>query len=266
MEMFQYEFMGRAFIAATAISFISPILGLLLIMRKQSLMADTLAHISLAGVALGYLLGVEPTITTILFVAAAALILEYLRVVYAHYSDISVAMMMSGGMALALLLLNQVDSAASINAYLFGSIVTVSSLQVYILIGLSVFIVAGYLIFKRPLYLISFDENTAYTAGLPVRMISVIFSIITGMAIALIMPIAGSLLVSAIIVMPAAIALRLVKNFDSVIIVGVIIAMFGMFAGLTTSYYLDTPPGATIVAIFVLIFIIESGFLKITKG
>ena len=66
--------------------------------------------------------------------------------------------------------------------------------------------------------------------------------------------------------MPAAIALRLVKNFDSVIIVGVIIAMFGMFAGLTTSYYLDTPPGATIVAIFVLIFIIESGFLKITKG
>ena len=132
---------------------------------------------------------------------------------------------MSGGMALALLLLNQVDSAASINAYLFGSIVTVSSLQVYILVGLAVFIVVGYLIFKRPLYLVSFDENTAYTAGLPVRMISVIFSIITGMAIALIMPIAGSLLVSAIIVMPAAIALRLVKNFDSVIIVGVIIAI-----------------------------------------
>ncbi len=263
--MFQYEFMGRAFLAATAISFISPILGLLLIMRKQSLMADTLAHISLAGVAFGYLLNIEPTITTILFVAIAAVILEYLRVVYANYSDISVAMMMSGGMALALLLLNRVDSAASINAYLFGSIVTVSSLQLYILIGLAFFIVAGYIIFKRPLYLISFDENTAYTAGLPIRLISIIFSIITGMAIALIMPIAGSLLVSAIIVMPAAIALRLMKNFDSVIILGIVIAMIGMFSGLTASYYLDTPPGATIVAIFILLFIIESIYLRIAK-
>ena len=264
--MFQYEFMGRAFLAATAISFISPILGLLLIMRKQSLMADTLAHISLAGVAFGYLLNVEPTITTILFVAAAAVILEYLRVVYANYSDISVAMMMSGGMALALLLLNQVDSASSINSYLFGSIITVSPLQLTILIGLAIIIVAAYIFFKRPLYLISFDEDTAFTAGLPVRLISIIFSIVTGMAIALIMPIAGSLLVSAIIVMPAAIALRLMKNFDGVIALGVVIAMVGMFSGLATSYYLDTPPGATIVAIFVLLFIIESAYLKITKS
>ena len=265
MAMFQYEFMQRAFIAGGAIAVLAPILGIFLILRKQSLMADTLAHISLAGVAFGYLISLDPTLSTILFVAIAAVLLEYLRKVYSDYSDISVAMLMSGGMALALLLLTKVNSSTGIESYLFGSIVTISSLQLWVLVILAVGLVLTYIIFKKPLYVLSFDEDTAYTAGLPTQMISVIFSVITGVAISVIMPIAGSLLVSAIMIMPSAIAMRLMKNFDGVIIVATIVGLIGMWGGLVTSYFFDTPPGATITAIFIVIFILESIVLKIVK-
>ena len=253
MAMFQYEFMQRAFIAGGAIAVLAPILGIFLILRKQSLMADTLAHISLAGVAFGYLISLDPTLSTILFVAIAAVLLEYLRKVYSDYSDISVAMLMSGGMALALLLLTKVNSSTGIESYLFGSIVTISSLQLWVLVILAVGLVLTYIIFKKPLYVLSFDEDTAYTAGLPTQMMSVIFSVITGVAI------------SAIMIMPSAIAMRLMKNFDGVIIVATIVGLIGMWGGLVTSYFFDTPPGATITAIFIVIFILESIVLKIVK-
>ncbi len=263
MEMLQYDFMQRAVIACLAMALFTPILGLFLILRKQSLMADTLAHISLAGVALGYLLGLEPTLTTIALVILAAMLLEYLRRVYSNYSDISIAMLMSGGMALALLLLSRVDSAASIESYLFGSIVAISPLQIGLLIGLAVLVGLAYLVNQRILYVLSFDEDTAYTAGLPTRLISVLFSVVTGVAISIMMPIAGSLLVSAIIIMPAAIAMRIARHFNQVIYLAICLALVGMLGGLTVSYHFDTPPGATIAALFILIFMVQSLYLKI---
>lgn len=265
MEVFQYDFMQRAFLAATAIAIFAPILGLFLILRRQSLMSDTLSHISLAGVALGYLLGFNPTITTAILVSLAALLLEYLRQVYADYSDISVAMMMSGGMALGLLLMAQVDSVANINSYLFGSIVTITDSQIYLLSALAVGIVLAYFIFRKPLYVLTFDEDTAFTAGLPTKAISVIFSVVTGLAISVMMPIAGALLVSAIMIMPAALAMRVMKSFNSVIVTATVIALVGMYSGLIISYYVDTPPGATIAAIFIIIFVLESLLLAIFK-
>lgn len=265
MEMFQYDFMIRAFIASTAIAFIAPILGLMLILRKQSLLSDTLAHVSLSGVALGYMLGVDPTWTTIFLVATVAVLLEYLRKIYENYSDISIAMLMSGGMALALLLLSRIQTASSIESYLFGSIVTITGTQVWMLVIMAMVIVVGYLIFQRVFYVVSFDEDTAYTAGLPTQLISILFSVLTGVAISVMMPIAGSLLVAAIIIMPSAIAMRLSKSFNGVILVSIVLSLISLYGGLGTSYYLDTPPGATIVMILLTLFAIEMLVLKIIK-
>lgn len=263
--MLQYEFMQRALIASAAIAVFSPVLGLFLILRRQSLMADTLSHISLAGVACGYLLGIDPTIATIVFVGLAALLLEYLRQVYANYSDISVAILMSGGMAVALLLLSRVESAASIDAYLFGSIVTISWFQVILLVILALLLITAYIIFRKPFYVLTFDEDTAHTAGLPTRLMSTLFSIVTGVAISVVMPIAGSLLVSAIMIMPTAIAMRSLKSFNTVILAAIAIGLVGMVGGLVTSYYFDTPPGATITCVFLSIFILQTILLRI-KG
>lgn len=256
--MFFHGFMQRAFQASFLISLIAPMLGLFLILRRQSLMADTLSHISLAGVALGLLIGVNPTWTNILVVVVIAVLLEYLRVVYRTYSELSIAILMSAGMALALVLmgLNNGGSTLSINQFLFGSIVTISKQQVWILLGLTVIIGILYLVFRKPMYILTFDEETAFTSGLPTKIMSVLFNVLTGVTIAVIMPIVGALLVSAIIILPAAISLRFSKSFNGVILIGIVIALIGTSSGLIASYELGTPPGASITLVLIVIFVI----------
>ncbi len=255
--MFLYGFMRQAFQASFLISLIAPILGLFLILRRQTLLADTLSHVSLVGVALGLLLGVNPTWTNIFVVILISVLLEYIRAAYKSYSEISIAILMSGGMAIALVLMSLSDgSSMSLNNFLFGSIVTISFEQVLFLLFMTIGVLLLYVLFKRPMYVLTFDEETAYTAGLPVQLMSIAFNVITGITIAVVMPIVGALLVSAIMILPAAISMRLSKSFTGVILIGIVIAMIGMFGGLAISYFVGTPPGATITLIFLVLFFI----------
>ncbi|MDM5207694.1 metal ABC transporter permease [Cytobacillus sp. FSL W7-1323] len=267
MEMFLYEFMQRAFQASILISLIAPMLGLFLILRRQSLMADTLAHVSLAGVALGLLVSINPTWTNIIMVVIIAILLEYLRMLYRTYSEVSIAILMSGGMALALFLmsLNQGGTTLNINQFLFGSIVTISTQQVWMLYLLAGIIVILYIIFRKAMYVLIFDEETAFTAGLPIKTMSIAFNVLTGVTIAIIMPIVGSLLVSAILILPAAISMRLSRSFASTILLGIPIALTGMLSGLFTSYEYGTPPGATITLILLALFVIAIIVKKVMK-
>ncbi|MCZ2493498.1 metal ABC transporter permease [Dellaglioa carnosa] len=260
MEMFLYGFMQRALIASLLMAVITPLLGLFLVLRRQSLLADTLSHVSLAGVALGLFVNINPTITTLIVVLIASVLIEFLSNLYRTYSEVSIAIMMSAGLSIALVLmsLNQGASSMSVQQYLFGSIVTISTAQVVILAILTVLIVVLFLLFKKPMYVLTFDEETAFAEGLPVRWMSIVFNAVTGVTIAIMMPIAGALLVSAIMILPAAIAMRLGRSFNMVILVGVVVGVIGMVGGLMSSYQFNTPPGATITLLFIAIFIICS--------
>ena len=121
------------------------------------------------------------------------------------------------------------------------------------------------LLFIRPMYVLTFDEETAFVDGLPVRLMSLLFNIVTGVAIALTIPAAGALLVSTIMVLPASIAMRLGKNFRSVIFIGVLVGFIGMVTGIITSYYWETPASATITVIFVGIFLLVNLFNVIKR-
>lgn len=260
MEMLQYDFIQRALLAGVAMSVITPILGLLLILRRQSLLSDTLSHISLTGVALGFLLKWHPTVTTLLVVILASVIIEYLRRVYRNFTELSVAMMMSAGMAIALVLMRLGTNQANfrVEQYLFGSILLITKEEVRLFLGLAIVVLGLYLLFRRPLYVMTFDEATAYTAGLPVQWMSIIFSVLTGVAISIMMPIVGALLVSALIVIPSATAIKISRSFAQAIGIGCLINLVGIYTGIAVSYELDTPPGATITLAFLLIFIIVS--------
>lgn len=265
--MFLYGFMQRAFQASLLISLIAPFLGLFLILRRQSLMADTLAHVSLAGVALGLLVSINPTWTNILMVIVIAVLLEYIRMLYRTYSEVSIAILMSAGMALALFLmsLNQGGTTLNINQFLFGSIVTISKEQVWILYLLAGTILCLYLIFRKAMYVMIFDEETAFTAGLPIKTMSILFNVLTGITIAIIMPIVGALLVSAILILPAAISMRLSRSFSSTILIGIPITLASMLSGLVTSYEYGTPPGATITLILVAVLAIITILKRLFK-
>lgn len=267
LALFQYDFMLRAFWAIVAMSLFSPILGVFLILRRQSLMSDTLSHVSLAGVALGLVLGMSPTLSTLIVVGIAAVFLDYLATLYKHFMEIGTAILMSTGLALSLIVMNQSGgrSSLSLDQYLFGSIVTIQPAQVGALFAIAVVVLALTVLFLRPMYVLTFDEDTAFVDGLPVRAMSIAFNLVTGVAIALMIPAAGALLVSTIMVLPASIALRLGKNFKSVIGLGMLVGFLGMVSGLLLSYYAETPASASITLIFIGIFLLVNLVQSIIK-
>lgn len=262
LSLFSYEFMIRALLSSLCMAVIAPMLGVFLVVRRQSLLADTLSHVSLAGIALGLFLNVNPTLTTLIIVVIAAVVLEYLRTVFSTYSEVSTAILMSGGLALALVLMNfsSGNSSMRVSQYLFGSIVTISWDQVKLLAVLLVIIVILFILLKRPMYVLTFDSDIAQVDGLPVSFMSLLFNVMTGVAITVMIPIAGALLVSAIMILPAAISMRVGKSFNAVIFISVIVGLIGMVSGLVTSFYGDTPPGATITLFFIGLFLIVGIF------
>ncbi|MGG1880605.1 metal ABC transporter permease [Paenibacillus cisolokensis] len=266
MAMLGYEFMQRAFIAGGLIGIIGPVLGLFLMLRRQALMADTLSHVSLAGVALGSLMNLNPVLTGFVVAVLGALIIEQLRRVYRTYSEVPVAIMLTSGLAIAVVLMSfSPNLSKSFSAYLFGSIVAVSDTQLRLI---AIVAMAGVLFFiglRRPLYQFAFDEETAFVSGTPVSLLSFMFAVFTGMTVAAAMPIVGVLLVSALIVLPASIALRLASGFLAAAVIAVAVGLCGVFSGLTASYYLNTPPGATI-ALILLAFLVAAVIVQKLLG
>ena len=244
-SLFQYEFMQRAFFAIVAMSLFAPLLGVFLVLRRQSLMSDTLSHVSLAGVAFGLFIGISPNVSTIIVVILAAILLEYLRTLYRNFLEVATAILMSLGLSLALIFANTGRGKGILLAIL------------------AVVVLVVFVLFMRPMYVMTFDEDTAFVDGLPVRLMSTLFNVVTGIAIALMIPVAGALLVSAIMVMPASIAMRVGLTFKRVLALSVIIGFIGMLAGLVISYESGAPASATITLVFVGVFILTLAISKI---
>ncbi|MEG2708386.1 MAG: iron chelate uptake ABC transporter family permease subunit, partial [Vagococcus sp.] len=137
--------------------------------------------------------------------------------------------------------------------------------QVKVLGVLMVAIVVLFLFLRKPMYVLTFDEDTAHVDGLPVNLLSTLFNVMTGVAITLMIPIAGALLVSAIMILPGTISMKLGRTFNQVIFISIIVGFFGMISGLISSYQLDTPPGATITLIFIFMFILVNLIQSLMK-
>ncbi|AJY76239.1 metal ABC transporter permease [Paenibacillus beijingensis] len=266
MEMLHYDFMQRAFCAGGIVALLASVLGVYLMLRRQALMADMLSHVSLAGVAGGAYLHINPTLTGFLVAIVGAIVVEYVRRSYKTYSEVSIAIIMVGGLssAVVLMALNQ-SLNKNLSSYLFGSVVAVNETELRLIVLVALLGALFFFLFRRPLYQISFDEETAKTSGLPVKRVSLLFSVLTGMIVAAAMPIVGVLLISSLIVLPAALAIRIAPSFTAALFIAMGIGLSGVFTGLSASYQLSTPPGGTIALVLLAFLVSGIGIKKLIQ-
>lgn len=265
-NLFHYDFMVRGLTAGVIVAGIAPLIGIFLVLRRYSLIADTLAHVSLAGIAAGLLLGWNPVLTALGTTVGASLGIEKLRVSKKVYGESALALFLSGSLALAIVLLSLSHGLnANLFSYLFGSIVTVTAQDVWIIGILGVVVVAALGLFYKELVYVTFDEEAAKVSGVPTKFINTLLILLAALAVSLAIPIVGVLLIAALIVIPVVTALQLKKGFAGTLFWAEIISILSVVCGICISFYLDLSTGGTIVLLMLLVFGIVLG-IQSTKS
>jgi zinc transport system permease protein len=248
IEMLSYPFMERAFIAGLMIAVLASVSGSFIVLRRYSLLSETLAHVSLVGVSVGLLVGFSPLWMAVVTSLAASWLIEYLRSSRGLYSDSILAIFLSGSLALAIVIVSLSGSFnASLFSYLFGSILSVSNddlITMGIFGSLSMILL---LLFFKELYFIAFDEEVARTSGLRVTLLNFMLVSIIAVIIALSIRIVGTLLIGALMVIPPVAAIRFGQGFFKTTLLSIVIALVCVVVGLTLSFFFSLPSGAAIV-------------------
>ncbi len=264
LDLFQYTFIVRGLEAGVIISLTAPVIGVFLVLRRYSLIADTLSHVSLAGVAIGLLLQTNPLITALFAAVASSVAIERLRISRKVYGESALAIFLSGSLALAVILISLAHGFnADLFSYLFGSIITVRQSDIYIIGAVGVVVIITLLAFYKELVAVSFDEEIASVSGIHTHLVNIILIIATALTVALSIPIVGVLLIAALIVIPVVTALQYKASFKQTIIISEAISLFSVIVGIFTSYYLDLPAGGAIVLLALVIFLLT---LALKKG
>lgn len=258
--MFQYVFMQNALMASILISILFPIVGVFLVLKRYSMMGDTLSHASFAGVAIGLILGYNPILCAFIFTALCGLSIEFLRDYYKKYAELILVILLTFSVGIGITLVSTGKAGANVNSYLFGSILTVTKSDLLIMLVLSVVsIVTLYSLYNELLY-ITFDEESAKISGVKVKVINYVFALLVGATISVSLRILGILVMSSMIALPVATALQMNKGFKHTLIYSILFGFIDIILGLVISYYINCAPGGTIAltSVSVLIIVIAS--------
>lgn len=261
LEMFETEFMQRAWLAGLIVAVICPLIGSFLVLRRQSMIGDGLGHIAFAGVAGGALMGWQPVLSAAAVTVLGALVIEWVRTRLAAFSEMILAIFFYSGIGLAVVFtsMNRMGGF-NLSSILFGSLMTISSSDLWIVAGLGIFACIFVVLFYRPLQYLTFDETSARVAGLPADRLNMWLAVLTALTVALSMRIVGLLLVSAMMVIPVACALQTARSFAGTIYGGIAYGLVIVSGGLTLSYYANLAPGGTIVLTGTCMFILSCLF------
>ena len=258
LELFQYEFMQRAFGVGIIIGLVSPLLGIFVVLKRYSMLADTLAHISLLGVASGIIMGISPTLSTIVTVLLLAWLIEYLRTYFNFYSDSLLALFLSGSLSISIILISLSDNFnASLLSYLFGSILAIKSIDLIIIASTGAVIVGIMFFYLYEFIYLTLDEDVAQVSGVKVKYLNFLFLTLVSLLIAFSIHIIGSLLIGALVVIPVVSALQYRRGFIQTLGFATIFSVTSIVLGLTLSFYLSIPSGASIVLNALIIFILS---------
>lgn len=258
LEIFQSAFMVRAFWAGIIIAVIAPLIGIFLVVRRYSLIADTLAHVSLVGVALGVLLNINPVLMATGTTVFASFNIEKLRKSKKIFGESILALFLSGSLAIVAILVSLTNGfKVNLLSYLFGSIVTVNKDDLFIISVLSVFVILTILLFYKELFAVAFDEELAKASGIKADFFNFVIILLAAITVSLAMRIVGILLVGALMIIPVISAIQFGKSFLKTIFLGIAFSLIAVIIGLFIAYYQDLAPGGTIILVALTIFIVS---------
>jgi zinc transport system permease protein len=265
-EVFGYDFMARALVAGLLVALLCALLGVFTVLRGMGMVADGLGHVSFAGIAMGLLFNVFPLEFALAATVAGSIAIQLLREHGLVKGDVAIGLVFSAGLALGIAIVSHGHGlGVNVSSYLFGNIllVTPGDLQLVTLLG-AVLCVAILLLYKEFFYL-TFNEEAARVSGLPVRALNLFFSILTGASVVLASRVVGILLVSALIVVPAAAGLQVARSFRRTLAASTAFAMVAVLVGLYVSFAVDVAAGAAIALTSIALFLLAASVRAVVR-
>ena len=263
--MFSYSFMIRAIIVGGLVALIASILGVVLVLKRYSMIGDGLSHVGFGAMAVSLAFNQAPLYFAIPIVVVAAFLLLRVSENSKIKGDAAIGLISSSALAIGMIV-NSLSNGTNIdlNSYMFGSILAIEKSEMILCVVLGLIITGVFIWFYNPIFAITFDENFAKATGLKVEVYKTVLSVLTALTIVIGMRIMGTLLISSLIIFPALSAMRVTKKFKMVMIMSVIISLVCFFVGLVASYLIELPTGASIVVSNLIVFIIMSivGIIK----
>ncbi|EAF3889303.1 metal ABC transporter permease [Listeria monocytogenes] len=272
--LLQYDFIRNTFIVGLVIGIVAPLLGSFIVVRKLSLMADALSHVTLGGITVSLFLSktylplaaLNPLYLGFGFSVVGSLLMEKLRNVYKHFEELAIPIIMSAGMGFSVIFISLANGFnTDLFSYLFGSVSAVSRTDMITIVVTAIIVFIVILSLYKELFLLSFDEEYAKVSGLKAKVFDVIFMVLVALVIASSMRIVGILLVSSLMTLPVAAAIRIAKGFKQTILLSILFGEIAVIGGLFTAYYLNLAPGGAIVIISVLLLIVTILYQKIRQ-
>ena len=263
IRYFSYPFVRYAFIAGVLISLCAGLLGVVLVLKRYSMIGDGLSHVAFGAMAVAAVLGFAPMTLALPVTVAVAVLLLLAGEKQLIKGDSAIAMLSAGSLAVGYLLLNLFPSSdtgslsGDVCASLFGStsMMTLQGSDVWLCVGLSVAVIGFFLLFYHRVFAVTFDEGFAISSGVRVRVYNFLIAAISGVVIVLAMKLVGALLISSLIIFPALSAMRVFRSFRSVVICSAALSVMGSLTGLLAALLLSTPTGASVAVVHIVIFL-----------
>ena len=256
LEMFSYSFMIRAFIVGLLISLCASLIGVSLVLRRNSMIGDGLSHVGFGAFAIATIFGLAPLEFSIPIVIVVSFLILRLNDSSKIHGDSMIALISASSLAIGTVAISVTGVNTDINSYLFGSILSINQTDVIVSIILSIIVVLLYTFSYNKIFAITFDEKFAKSIGVNTNLYNMIFASLCSIVVVLGMRLMGSLLISSLIIFPTLSSMQVFKKFKTVVISSVVISVISFIIGITISYLNATPTGATIVIVNLVVFII----------
>ncbi|MDI6730304.1 MAG: iron chelate uptake ABC transporter family permease subunit [Candidatus Altarchaeum sp.] len=265
-EIFQYEFMRNAVIAIILAGIACGIVGTYVVARKLVFISEGISHAAFGGIGIGYFLKINPVIVAIPFAILAALAIGIITKKTNVNEDTAIGMTLAFGIAIGIIFIYITPGYASdLFTYLFGSVITVSMSDIIIMIILDAIIIGIFFILRREILAISFDEEFSKIIGIPTKFLYLLTLCLIALSVVVLIRVVGIILIIALLTIPAAIAKNFTENFYKMsvlsVITGIVISIFGLLVAIIHNF----PPGATIIVVLGVIFILFGFTNKIIK-